>query len=230
MTEDEQILTLLQHGDSFFPSGAVSFSWGLEMLKNDNITTSISAVNEFIENQLFERWGPFERVVIAHTYDSANVTAHNLDTIVSIDKLVECMTLASELRSGSKRLGSALLSTYSKLDNSCAQKYLTLVDEGTAHGHLPITQGLIWNSIGISKDSALALSAYSFCVSVLGAALRLGIVGHIDCQKSLTDFRKLISEILSWSIPEIEEIHAFTPFADIASMRHEHADNRLFAN
>lgn len=226
MTEDEQILTLLQHGDSFFPSGAVSFSWGLEMLKNDNITTSISCVNEFIENQLFERWGPFERVVLAHVYDSAN----DIDAIISIDNLVECMTLASELRTGSKRLGSALLATYSKLDNPYARQYLTLIHEDNAHGHLPITQGLIWNSIGISKNSALALSAYNFCVSVLGAALRLGIVGHIDCQKSLTNFRKLISEILSWSIPEIEEIHAFTPFSDIASMRHEHADNRLFAN
>ena len=74
------------------------------------------------------------------------------------------------------------------------------------------------------------LSAYNFCVSVLGAALRLGIVGHIDCQKSLTTFRQLISEILTWPIPDIEDIHAFTPFADIASMRHEHSETRLFAN
>ena len=72
--------------------------------------------------------------------------------------------------------------------------------------------------------------AHSFCVSVLGAALRLGLVGHIDCQKSLTHFRKLITEILTWPIPDIENIHAFTPFADIASMRHENADARLFAN
>ena len=56
MTEEEQILTLLQYGDSFFPSGAVSFSWSLEMLKNDNVITLINGVENFIENQLLERW------------------------------------------------------------------------------------------------------------------------------------------------------------------------------
>lgn len=226
MTEEEQILTLLQHGDSFFPSGAVSFSWGLEMLNNDHVITSINEVDNFIENQLIERWGPFERVVLAHTYDHADDIEH----VISIDNLVECMTLASELREGSKRLGSALLTTYQQLNNPIAERYLKLSNEGKALGHLPITQALIWSSLGLSRNTVLMLSAYNFCVSVLGAALRLGIVGHIDCQKSLTTFRQLITEILTWPIPAIEEIHAFTPFADIATMRHEYSETRLFAN
>jgi len=226
MIEEEKILTLLQYGDSFFPSGAVSFSWSLEMLKNDNVITSINGVENFIENQLLERWGPFERVVLAHSYDCTN----DFEAVIHIDQLVDCMTLASELRNGSKRLGSALLSTYSKLNTSLADHYLDLINNGQAHGHLPVAQGLMWNSIGLSRKSALTLSAHSFCVSVLGAALRLGLVGHIDCQKSLTHFRKLITEILTWPIPDIENIHAFTPFADIASMRHENTDSRLFAN
>lgn len=230
MTEEEQILTLLQHGDSFFPSGAVSFSWGLEMLNNDLVITSIKELNNFIENQLIERWGPFERVVLAHTYDHASNIENELKQIIYIDNLVESMTLASELREGSKRLGSALLTTYQQLNTPIANHYLKLIHEGKAPGHLPIAQALIWNSLGLSSNSVVILSAYNFCVSVLGAALRLGIVGHIDCQKSLTNFRQLITEILTWPIPDVEEIHAFTPFADIASMRHEYSDTRLFAN
>ncbi len=226
MTEEEQILTLLQHGDSFFPSGAVSFSWGLEMLKNDQIITSINDVDHFIGNQLIERWGPFERIVLAHTYDHAD----DFEQIVAIDKLVECMTLASELRDGSKRLGTALLTTYQQLNNLTADRYFKLIYKDKALGHLPIAQALVWSSLGLSRNSVLMLSAYNFCVSVLGAALRLGMVGHIDCQKSLTKSQQLITEILTWPIPAIEEIHAFTPFADIASMRHEHSETRLFAN
>ncbi|MGH1537026.1 MAG: urease accessory protein UreF [Gammaproteobacteria bacterium] len=226
MTEEEQILTLLQHGDSFFPSGAVSFSWGLEMLSSDQIITSTKDLEHFIENQLIEKWGPFERVVLAHTYDHADDIEH----VVSIDNIVEYMTLASELRDGSKRLGSALLTTYQQLDNQSAGHYLKLINDGEALGHLPITQALIWNSLELSRNSVLMLSAYNFCVSVLGAALRLGMVGHIDCQKSLTKSQKLITEILTWPIPAIEDIHAFTPFAEIASMRHEHSETRLFAN
>jgi urease accessory protein len=222
----EQLLTLLQHGDSFFPSGAVSFSWGLEMLKDDEIITSISGVNDFIENQLLERWGPFERVVLAHSFDCEN----KFEEIISIDNIVECMTFARELREGSKRLGSALLTTHSKLNNPLAHQYQALIFDGCAYGHLPIAQGLVWKSIGLTRNSVLSLSAYNFCSSVLGAALRLGLVGHIDCQNSLTKFRKLIIKILAWPIPGIESIHAFTPYADIASMRHENAEARLFAN
>ncbi len=179
---------------------------------------------------MIERWGPFERVVLAHTYDHANNIENDIEQVISIDKLVECMTLANELREGSKRLGSALLTTYQQLNNPIADRYLKLSYAGKAPGHLPIAQALVWNSLGLSRNSVLMLSAYNFCVSVLGAALRLGIVGHIDCQKSLTTFRQLISEILTWPIPDIEDIHAFTPFADIASMRHEHSETRLFAN
>ncbi len=226
MIENEQIFTLLQHGDTFFPSGAVSFSWGLEMLKEDALISSANEVNEFIENQLHERWAPFERVVFAHTFDCKN----NFDEIILIDQLVESMTLASELREGSKRLGSALLTTYSKLDNPTADQYIALINTGNALGHLPISQALMWSSLSISKESALTLSVYNFCVSVLGAALRLGLTGHIDCQKRLTKYRKTIAEIISWPVPDLDEIHAFTPFADIAAMRHENSRSRLFAN
>ncbi len=226
MTKEKQILTLLQHGDSFFPSGAVSFSWGLEMLKDDNIITSTKDVKDFVKNQLIERWSPFERVVLAHTYDNVN----DIEKIIYIDHLVECMTLASELRNGSKRLGAALLTTYNKLNIPEAQYYQSLIKSNKAYGHLPISQGLIWNSIGLPKNFVLLLSAYNFCVSVFGAALRLGLIGHIECQKSLSRICNLITEASAWPIPEIEEINAFTPLADIASMRHENADARLFVN
>ena len=71
MNNQEHILALLQHGDSFFPSGAVSFSWGLEMLKQDDFVTSKDDVENFLINQLAERWTPFDRVVLAHTFDQS---------------------------------------------------------------------------------------------------------------------------------------------------------------
>ncbi len=226
MTEQEQILILLQHGDSFFPSGAVSFSWGLEMLKNDNVINSKNELEDYLENQLVERWGPFDRVILFHTYECAD----NIENVIFIDNLIECMTLTTELREGSKRLGIALLTTYKKLNNEIAQRYLTIMNNQQAYGHLSVSQGLIWRSIGLSKSSVLMLSAYTLCISVLGAALRLGMAGHIDCQNSLTRVRRLITEISTWPIPKIEEIHSFTPFTDIASMRHENTESRLFAN
>ena len=226
MTEEEHILTILQFGDSFFPSGAVSFSWGIEMLKEDNVITSITDIDKFLENQLINKWAPFERVALAHTY----LNADKIDEVVAIDNLVESMTVTNELRNGSKRLGTALLATHTKLNTPRAQDYQQLILDRSAHGHLPIVQGLISKSIGQSQNSALLISAYTFCVAILGAAIRLGFIGHIDCQNSLSKFRHLIAELTTQSLPSLDSIHAFTPYADIASMRHENANTRLFAN
>ena len=226
MNNQEHILALLQHGDSFFPSGAVSFSWGLEMLKQDDFVASREDVENFLINQLAERWTPFERVVLAHTFDQSET----IDDVINIDRLVECMTLATELREGSKRLGAALCSTYSKLGVTKAEQYQQLIFDGAALGHLSVTQALIWKAIGLDKNSVLTLSAYNFCVAIFGAALRLGLLGHIDCQNSLTKLRTLISDYIALPVTDLENIHAFTPYADIASMRHENTDTRLFAN
>ena len=226
MMNDDQVFTLLQHGDSIFPSGSVSFSWGLEMLKNDNLVTSSGGVEDFIESQLHDKWGTFERVVLAHCYEHAK----DLQAVIPADNLVECMTLPSELREGSKRLGSALLSTYVKLDNPVAKQYQAFIHDNKAHGHLVVSQGLLWYSIGLPKNPVLTLSAYNFCTSALSAALRLGLISHIDFQMTLTRLGKSISKILTWPVPEIEEIHGFTPVSDIASMRHEKSETRLFIN
>ena len=226
MDDLEQLLTLLQHGDSFFPSGSVSFSWGLEKLKDDSVVSSKEDVENFLSNQLAERWLSFDRVVLAHAYDRASV----VKDLIYIDDLVECMTLAHELREGSKRLGAALCATYTRLGVAEAKQYQSYIFNQTAYGHLTVVQALIWKAIGLQKNSVLTLSAYSFCVAVFGAALRLGLVGHIDCQNSLNKLRTSISEYIALPVPDLEHIHAFTPFAEIASMRHESSDTRLFAN
>ena len=39
MSDVADALAVLQFGDSFFPSGAVSFSWGLEGLSDSGVVT-----------------------------------------------------------------------------------------------------------------------------------------------------------------------------------------------
>ena len=53
-------LAALQFGDSFFPSGAVSFSLGLETLHADGIVTDAASLEEFLTDQVMERWATAE--------------------------------------------------------------------------------------------------------------------------------------------------------------------------
>ena len=81
----------------------------------------------------------------------------------------------------------------------------------------------------MSLAAAEAISAHGLAVGLLGAALRLGLIGHLEAQRSLQALRDEIAGLLSAQALSADAMHAFTPAADIAVMRHETAEVRLFA-
>ena len=225
MDEPSDLLAALQHGDSFFPSGAMSFSWGLETLQADGRVVTAAHVAAFVADQLRHRWATFDRLALA----SAHRAAGDLEEVRRIDELVEAQTLAAELRTGSRRVGGALLAVHEKLGTTGAAPYRALVRAGEAPGHAAVVQGLVWRGAGLSLAAAEAVSAHGLAVGLVGAALRLGIIGHVEAQRSLQALRGEIAGLLSAQAPGAAAMHAFTPAADIAVMRHETAESRLFA-
>lgn len=226
MTDPTAALALLQYGDSFFPSGAVSFSWGLETLCADGRVTAAPEVTSFLHGQLRHRWATCDRPAVA----AAHRAGEDLDAVARIDWLLEAQTLAAELRDGSRRCGGALLAIHERLVTPGAGPYRALVRSGGAPGHLAAVQGLVGRGAGLALAECEVLSAHTLCVGLLGAALRLGVIGHVDAQRSLAQARALIAGILAAPPPGVEAISAFTPEAEIAVMRHETAETRLFAN
>jgi len=61
-------------------------------------------------------------------------------------------------------------------------------------------------------------------------ALRLGVIGHIDSQRMIADLAETAEELALRPAPKLEDAATFTPATDIAAMRHEIAEHRLFAN
>ncbi len=108
--------------------------------------------------------------------------------------------------------------------------YRAVVRSGRAPGHAAVVQGLVGRGVGLALSACEALSAHTLSVGLLGAALRLGVIGHVDAQRGLQQARPAIAEILAGPAPGVEVMSAFTPEAEIAVMRHETAETRLFAN
>ena len=48
--DSRALLAALQHADSFFPSGTVSFSWGLEALRADGLVRNADDAVELSKN------------------------------------------------------------------------------------------------------------------------------------------------------------------------------------
>jgi urease accessory protein len=226
MSDLQSLLGALQHADSFFPGGGVAFSGGLETLHADRGVRSTQQLAEFVEGQLQYRWA---------TCDASALTASHraqgeLERIAEVDAMFDAMTLATELRDGSKRAGTSLLTVHAKLGTAGAAEYRARIAANKAFGHLPVVQGLVWSATGMTEDDCRAVSAHTLCTGLIGAALRLGMIGHLDAQKILLSVRPVLAELLRLPVPDVEDMCAYMPATEIAAMRHEVQDSRLFAS
>lgn len=226
MTGDAALLAALQHGDSFFPGGTISFSWGLETLVTEGVVKLASDVHRFVEGQLVSRWATCDRPALVATYRAADA----LDDVADVDNKLDILALSREMRDGGRRAGGALLDVHSRLSTPQAGAYRDLVRAGQAPGQLAAVQGLVWHGVGLSEEAACTISAHVVCTGFVGVAIRLGLISHIAAQRILTGLRLVICRLLTEPIVPIDMASAYLPAAEIAMMRHETSWVRLFAN
>lgn len=219
-------LTLLQYGDSFYPSGGVSFSWGLEGLVECGVVPNAAKFERFLLGQLRNRWAPYDRCVVA----AAHLAQDHLSHIASIDHTVEITTSAGEVRAASRRMGAAMLLVFAQLGHENANAYRALIAKGNACGHLCAMQGMLWAAVGLQMSDAIALSAHTFCTSLVSAGVRLGCITHLEAQKLLAAGREEASRLACSPLLSPNEIATHAPEAEIAVMQHALRDLRLFAN
>jgi urease accessory protein len=219
------LLTALQFGDGQFPGGGFAFSWGLEALVADG-RLARADFPAFVAGQLQYRWGSFDRIVAAHAHAMADDRAR----LAELDDLADALMTIDSARLGSRRAGGALLGTHVRLGTPGAAALKAGIEAGDAHGHLPVVQGVVFAGVGLDEAAALAVSAYSAAQALCTAAIRLGLIGHLDAQRTLLQARPLMARLAAQDRPALEEISTFVPVSDIAMLRHADQAQRLFSN
>jgi urease accessory protein len=218
------LLAALQLGDSFFPSGATAHSLGLEGLRLDGWLADARLVERFLESQLRERWARADRVVL----HAAHAAAPDLDRVLTIDHFADASVLVESWRLAGRRLGRALLDGNAAVGTEGCEEYARRAKLGAAPGQVAVVQGLVAFGVGLDAESGAALSAYTFSVAIVSAALRLGALGHFDAQRLLTAQRARIAELVAEPVPPLEVASSWVPSAEIAAMRHEVRRGRSF--
>jgi len=218
-----QTLALLQLGDSAYPAGGFAFSWGLEGLAADGMLANRSELDQIITDQLERRWASMDRILLRQAFRAEDCVA-----IARVDRLAEAATPSSEMREGSRRAGKALLGVWVKLDGPLSVAYRGLVSSDGRLGHLAVMQAVVGQDAGLSLDAAELVSGWTLVTGLVSAAVRLGIVGHIEAQRSQEAARTLLAELLA-ETPPIDALPAsFTPFIDIAVSRGPLRHVRMF--
>lgn len=215
-------LTALQFADSAFPSGGFAFSWGLEGLAADGFLDGASDILEIAEEQLVYRWNSMDRILLRRAYAATDITV-----IAEVDLQAEAATLSAQLRIGSRRAGRALLGTSVRLGHATSRAYREKTYADPRLGHLPVVQGVVFKSAGLSLSLAEMLGGWAVVGSLTSAAIRLGLIGHVEAQETTTLLRPLLARLLADNPPANEVLASFTPLTDIAVSRLRHV--RMFA-
>jgi len=226
MPDEAALLATLQHADSFFPGGAAAFSWGIEALRADHHLRSAAELEAFVAAQFEHRWACCDRAFLIW----AHRRHRDLAQVAAIDRQADAMALPREQREGSIRAGAALLGMHERLGTPGAGAYRVLVRGRQARGHLAVAQGLAWAGLGLDEGPSAAAAAHGFAQGLVGAALRLGMIGHVDAQRILTRLRPSLARLLAGPVLDLADIAGFAPQTDIAMMRHEAQTVRLFAS
>jgi len=219
------LLAILQHADSAFPSGSFAFSNGIEGLAAMDVPLDRGTLRDIIAMFLRHRWATSDRIAVAlaHRADA------DFDRLAQIDRAVEAATLAEPLRNGSRRNGNALLAAHLRLGTPGAAELRSQIEAGSAHGHLPIVQGFVWRARGMGEANAMLVSGYSTASGLVTATVRLGRIGAVEAQAVLAALLPVIAE-LSVPVPPDAEIESFMPWVDAAASRQARAHLRLFAS
>ena len=70
---------------------------------------------------------------------------------------------------------------------------------------------------------------YGFIVMMTGAALRLGLIQHLEGQKIIHELKPVISQtVKEYSNKSLFEMWQFAPQIDIVQMSHEKMDSKMF--
>jgi len=218
-------LAMLQHGDSAYPAGGFAFSWGVEGLAADGRLDGADDLDSLIAEHLRFRWASMDRILLRRAF-----AASDLDAVATIDRLAEASTPSAQMRDGSHRAGRALLGVSVRLGGSLTSAYRPMVSADARLGHLPIIQALVYRDGGIGLDAAQLVSGWTLVTGLVSAAVRLGLVGHIEAQRAQGAAREVLEAMLAETPDADAEPSSFTPLIDIAVSRGPARHVRLFSN
>jgi urease accessory protein len=201
---ETELLRLLQLADSVVPIGGASHSFGLETLADEGSLTP-DAVETFLSAYL-EEAGAMEAVFVRRSSQGGNLR--------ELSEELSARKLARESREASLKLGRR----FAELVNGMAEQ--SVVETGL---HYCICFGAAGAALGIPAD-ALA-----------PAYLNQSIAGLVSCCQRLMPLGQAAASRILWNLkPAItraahtEEVSCFSPYLELASMRHGSLETRLF--
>jgi len=228
ITDAAADLSMMQLSDSFFPTGMYSMSNGLEAIFYSGKKMKSEELRDLVKTYLEYQIGPADCTALGNAYEYASRS--NLPKLLEVDRAIFSMKIVQEIRDASVRSGTQLVRCIRSFsDNKILGQYEDAIRGGQAFGPYPAALAVATNAFLIPKRKAALLMLYSFSVSIVGAALRLGMLQHFDGQKVIDELKPTIVKVIKANINRpIEGIWQLAPSIDVVQISHERMNSKMF--
>lgn len=215
------LLAALQLGDSAFPSGAFTQSYGLETLVAEHAVSSAADVEAVLVANLRHRLAAADLPALLAAHRAAAET--DMELVLRIDAALTAVKMTREERQASHRIGARLITEARRLAPH------PILD--SSPNNAAVAFALVAFAMGLEARESAVTYAYSFASSLVSASMRLLRIGHGEAQGVLRRSHPVIERAVddAESVPW-DALHPFAPRLDLATARHERSSARLFAS
>ena len=220
---------MLQFGVSVFPIGGFAFSGGLESAIQKRVVTDPSTLLAFTRTAI-EQAGRGDGIGLVCAHRAAS--ARDIDEVVRIDALVFARKLSGETRAMSVRMGRKFAEMGARVTGSpLLVDWRERVVAGATPGCYPVALAVNFAAQGLSAREAFVVHQYGVAATILGAALRLMRISHMDTQPMLYALNADVEAAYATAAAaSLDDMAGFAPLSEILAAVHVQAHVRLFMN
>lgn len=208
-----------------YPVGGFSYSHGLERAIEDGDIVDRATLLEWIEEILRHGSGRSDLILLAQAWRAA--CAGDLSTLSYLADLAIALSISAERRLETVAQGEAFLrATRSAWGHPLLDQIAAIRDAEVAY---PLAVGAAAAAHDIPLASTASAFLASFAASLVSAGVRLIPLGQTDALKVLAELDSTI-ELLADKARRLtlDNLGGATFRTDIAAMRHETQETRLF--
>lgn len=224
-----QLARFLQFGDSMFPVGAFAFSGGLESAIHERVVTDKATLIAYARTALDQAaLGDGIALVWAHRAAAAG----DVEELVRIDERVYARKLSGETRTMTVRMGRKHAELMLEVTAApVVAAWHARILAGTTPGCYAVALAAGFAAQGLAAREAFVVHQYGVAAMILGAALRLMRVSHVDTQRMLYQLAgEADAAYAAAAAARLDDMAGFAPLAEILAAVHVKAHVRLFMN
>lgn len=221
---DAALYRLLTWTSPSYPTGAFSYSHGLEWAVEERSVHDLTTLVGYIHAVLARGGGWIDAVLFARAYE----TAHDAAVFDEIAELAAAFRGSAETALESHQQGAAFLAVTRK-----AWPHPMLDAFAERHGDAPIAHSiamaLACAAHGIPCEPALSAWLHATAGNLVSAGVRLIPLGQTDGQIATARLAPRIAAVATdASATPLDDFGTATPLLELCSIRHETQYTRLF--